>query len=198
VGVGEDLGPAALAALAGSIPELTKVFLMCPTAAMVWREAQGVFEQAMFTYDGDGAALVVWDSGDRWVVTFVSSDDAAAYRSLSPELDWRVLGRPLPFVRCDALWIQPFVDGDLQIMGIGVRQDEDVQGTAEQPLFVWGSTVESLLRRPATALRLPAGMPAMDANSSIQYFVDGETVRSPAAGADQLTLADLMRHCSHS
>ena len=193
---GQDLNSEALRTLADLIAQLANAFTLCERGPMVWRDQVGVYEQRIFTYDGDGAAFVIWKSIDRWVVTFISSDDAAAYRSLTSNLDWRVLGRPLAFLPCDGLWIQPFVGNDQRIIGIGVRDREDVQGTAEQPLFVWGATVESLLRRPAAALRLPAGMPAGDTDGPIQYFANGEIVRAAAASADELTLADLMRHCS--
>lgn len=194
---GQGLSPEALRTLAELIAQVANVFLLCEMGPMVWRDQAAVYEQRIFTYDGDGAALVIWRSVDRWVATFISSDDAAAYRSLTSDLDWRVLGRPLPFLRCAGLWIQPFVGDDQRITGIGVRDREDVQWTAEQPLFVWGAAVESLLRRPAAALRLPAGMPAVDADGPIQYYANGETVRAAAAGAEQLTLAGLMRHCSN-
>jgi hypothetical protein len=163
---------------------------------MVWRDGAEVFEQPVFTYDGEGAVLLVWDTGDEWVVTFVASDDAAAYRALEPTLDWAILGRPVPFVRCGGLWVQPLATSDGRVAAIGVRDREDVEGRADQPLFVWGATVEALFDRPARALRLPVGMPATDGSGPIQYFVNGEIVRSQHAPSERLTTAQLIRHCS--
>jgi hypothetical protein len=196
VGEGAEGAHAVLTAMAEVLPTLRRSFLICPTAPMSWMAGSGVFEQPVFTYDGEGAALVAWDSGGRWIVTLVTSDDAASYRSLSPTLDWTYLGKPIPFILCDGLWVQPLVGPDQRITGVGVRDEQDLEGRADRPFFVWGSTVEALLRRPEMAVRLPAGMPAQDTIGPVQYFVDGEIVRSPQTPAEALTLAALMRHCS--
>lgn len=195
-GVGLDVPRTVEAAAATVLVEAVRRFLVCPTGLMSWRPSTGVFQQEIFTYDGEGAALVVWDDGDKWVTVFVSSDDAAAYRAVSPSLDWTALGRPLPFMRCDGLWVQPFVQSDHRVTGLGVRDREDVERRADQPFYVWGSTVEVLLGRGAKALRLPVGGPTADAGGPVQHFVRGEMVRSPHAPAERLTVERLVKHCS--
>lgn len=195
-GEGPDLPPPVEAAVAKAVSEAKKRFLVCPTERMTWQQSTEVYQQSVFTYDGEGAVLVVWRSRGEWIATFVSSDDAAAYRLVSPSLNWSVLGKPLPFIRCDGLWVQPFVGRDDRLVGIGVRSREDEERRADQPLYVWGSAVEVLIGHAPHLLRLPHGGPSTDIVGPVQHFASGQIVRAPHEAAVALTGEALIFHCT--
>lgn len=195
-GEGPDVPASVTAVVAKTVTKAEESFLICPTEQMTWRQSTEVYEQAVFTYDGEGAALVAWRARREWMATFVSSDDAAAYRLVSPSLDWNRLGKPLPFMRCDGLWVQPFVGREGRLVGVGVRSSEDVERRADQPLYVWGMTVEVLLNDVPHALELPYGGPARDVVGPVQYFAGGHIVRAPQEAAAAMTAEELLAHCA--
>lgn len=196
-GEGGDIPGDVQVAVGLAVKEAQKAFHLCFTGLLIWQAAADMYQQPVFTRDGDGAVLVAWETEGRWVATFVSSDDAAAYQLIDSYLNWSVLGRPLPFIQCDGLWVQPLVGPDNLIVGIGVRDRDDVEGDADRPFYVWGSTVEALLSGGTGLLRLPVGMPIVGALEIVQLFNGTEeAVRSPNAAAEELTLDRLLKHCT--
>ncbi len=195
IGAGDGVPTAIASAVEAMVPSLERQFHLCAFTPMAWQPNTGVFEQRIFTPDGDDAALVAWEREGDWVVTFISADDGAAYQEVSAELDWRVLGRPHPFMRCDGLWMQAFEGQDGRLVGVGLRRGEDIENHPNRPLFVWGAAVEVLLTE-AGALQLPAASPTADAIGTLQYFFDRrEPVRAPPTSAGNLTVRDIRDHC---
>lgn len=195
-GIGPDVPWSVETAVAMVVREARKTFLICPTGPMEWRKPAQVYQQPIFTYDGEGAVLVAWRDRDAWIATFVSSDDAAAYRLVSAVLDWNLLGKPLQYRPCHGLWVQPFVDHQDRLVGVGVRARADEELRADQPLYVWGSTVETLLRQGDRILRLPLGEPAADVLGLVQYFSGDVVIRGPHQSAENLTGKALAQICS--
>jgi len=196
IGEGSQVPGALQSALAAAAVDLAKRFHLCGTGALVERPATGVFDQPFFTNDGEGAVLVAWQAGAAWIVTFVSSDDAAAYVQISATLDWRTLGRPRPFMKCDGVWVQPFEGPNGELVGAGIRDRADAEGREDRPQFVWGAAVASLLAQPDGVLLVPAGPPTADADGPLQYFFDRtRPVRASHTPADRLTIRDLLAHC---
>ncbi len=192
VGHGFDIPKDLVAAVAQRLPELAQPFHLCANQTLAWNPTTGVYEQPLYTDDGDGAVLIAWDLDGAWIVTFVSSDDGAAYRIVSPTLDWGVLGRPHPFRQCDGLWLQLLEGRDGELVGVGIRDRVDAEGHWDRPVFAWGATIEVLLDGPGGTLLLPAG----DTNGSLQYFFGRrQPVGAPRTSADILVAADLVAHC---
>jgi hypothetical protein len=195
IGEGPDVPPDVTGAALRSARQAQELGLdPCSTASMEYRDREGAYVQSVFGTDGVGV-VVVWDNNGRWESALLSGDDVRGYRRVRHGSSWSDLGRPLPFFRCDGLWIQPIQSDSGVLAGLGIRSTSDRPSKGDEPIFMWGSDAEAILGRPDGHLALPAGQPTSDSSGPIQHLYGAPPIRGAQMAASGLTADQLLARC---